>query len=95
MAQQSGVTLILEAAAVPALPGALEAAAAGVRTSAHRRAVAVATPASVAQMALLQDPQTSGGLLVAVHADAVPALLQAGYARVGRVSAGPAQVRVD
>lgn len=94
MAEQSGVTLHLDAAAVPALPGALEAAAAGVRTSAHRRAIAVESDATPAQLALLQDPQTSGGLLVSVSPGEVPALLAAGYARVGRVTAGPAQVRV-
>lgn len=98
MARQSGCTLQLEAAAVPVLPGALQAAKAGVRTSAHRSghvAVPVFAPSlDPALLAVLQDPQTSGGLLVSVAAEAVPALQAAGFFLVGKVTAGPPRVEI-
>ena len=50
---------------------------------------------------LLTDPQTSGGLLVAVAAEAAPALLarirEAGYPRaaiIGRAEAGEAGIEI-
>jgi hypothetical protein len=45
-------------------------------------------------LAVLQDPQTSGGLLVSVAAEAVPALQAAGFCLVGKVTAGPPRVEV-
>ena len=95
MAQHSGLTLHINAADVPVLSGALAAADSGVRTSAHRQmphATAAVTPAL---LAVLQDPQTSGGLLAAVSPASVPALEAAGFASIGRVTAGPARVVVD
>lgn len=77
IARASHVSLQLQVTAVPALPGAREALADGVRTGGAERNDAfldqdVAWGAVTAeQRALLVDPQTSGGLLVAVPADRV------------------------
>jgi selenide,water dikinase len=95
MAERSGVTLRLNAQGLPLLPGVLEVVAAGVRTSAHRTAKIPAPAVDPVTLAILQDPQTSGGLLVAVSPEAVAPLLAAGWANVGEVVAGPAGVVVD
>jgi selenide,water dikinase len=90
LAVRSGVAIELDANALPALPGALELAAEGVRTGGDRRnrefvgdSLAV-DGASEAQVALAFDPQTSGGLLVAVP----PGALDGRAAPVGRVLSG-------
>jgi selenide,water dikinase len=101
MARASGTRFVFEAAALPALDGALELAAAGVETSGaghNRRFVAgsleVGAGTDPAVVALAHDPQTSGGLLAAVSpadVDAVEADLEAAGVpswRVGRVEAG-------
>jgi len=80
VAERSGVCIELDAGALPALPGALAAAAQGVRTGGDTRnrdfaAVAVeldGTPDDVA--ALGYDPQTAGGLLVTLPAAKGPVL---------------------
>jgi len=73
LAKLSGVALVLRAGAVPVLPGALEYARRGFLTGGggrNRQALAEAVrvdpdvPAEVED--LLYDPQTSGGLLMAV-----------------------------
>jgi selenide,water dikinase len=100
MARASGVRLAFDAAALPALPGALALAAAGVETggAAHNRrfvapALEVAPGVTPPLVTLAHDPQTSGGLLAAVPASALPAveaaLAAAGVSswRVGRVQA--------
>ncbi len=100
MARASGVRLVFEAAAIPALPGALALAAAGVETggAAHNRrfvapALEVAPGITQPLVTLAHDPQTSGGLLAAVPPDAVRAVQEgldaAGVSswRVGRVEA--------
>ena len=72
VARGSGVTLAIVADRVPVLPGAQEAWQRGVRTGgaerndAHLRDLVRWGSATPAQQALLVDPQTSGGLLVAV-----------------------------
>jgi selenide,water dikinase len=98
MAVASGVTLELEAVSVPLLPGALELAAANIpgggRTNAQHFGpeVQVSPGVSTDLLAVLHDPQTSGGLLASVdpvHADAAEALLQQvdpATRRVGRVT---------
>ena len=76
VARASGVRLAFDAAALPALPGALELAAAGVETDGarHNRRF-VASALEVAQgvapelIVLAHDPQTSGGLLAAIPPD--------------------------
>ncbi len=74
-AERSGVRLRLDAAALPALDGALEAARAGVRTGGDPRNRDFAGPhvesAGVAEelLALGYDAQTAGGLLLTLPAD--------------------------
>ena len=101
MARASGTRFVFEAAALPALAGARDLAAAGVETggAAHNRRfvagsldVAAAVPADL--VALAHDPQTSGGLLAAIAPADVDALESAfdaaGVERwwVGTVAAG-------
>jgi selenide,water dikinase len=74
MASRSGVRVELDAAALPALPGAFELAEAGTRTGGDRRNREYAGPhvestADGAYEALAFDPQTAGGLLVSLPAD--------------------------
>ena len=75
IARASGVTLVIRAAAVPLVGGAREAAERGVGTGgATRNAEYLETRVSWGSAdpvvrALLVDPQTSGGLLLAVPAD--------------------------
>jgi selenide,water dikinase len=95
LAQASGVAAEVEAAAVPALPGALEllehetALSGGARRNAEHAATFATFDAGVpvARRRLLTDPMTSGGLLVALpaaRANEVPG------ARVGRLVEGEA-----
>ena len=107
MARGAGLTVELTAAP-PLLEGVEVLAVDGVRTGASGRnwasyGVGVDLPAGIEDWRrdLLTDPQTSGGLLIAVAADqakAVLALAQGeGFARtaiVGRVVEGPPRVRV-
>jgi selenide,water dikinase len=106
MAFRSGVSVELDAAAVPFLEGALECSAMGVHTGGEgRNRDWVALNVSFAEgvdpdvAALLFDPQTSGGLLLGVSARKAKALEAAfardgvGLWRVGRVRAG-AGIRV-
>jgi selenide,water dikinase len=77
-ASKRGATI--EFASVPLLPGVLELAGAGVVTGASGRNWAAYGPEVDAEdegveRALLTDPQTSGGLLVACAPDAVEAVL--------------------
>ncbi|HZZ32662.1 MAG TPA: selenide, water dikinase SelD [Phenylobacterium sp.] len=92
----------------PLLPGVEALARAGVRTGASTRNWAsygadVRLPAGLPDWKrdLLTDPQTSGGLLIAVAPDAAEAVLTLARERgfnaaaiVGRLGSGPAQVRV-
>jgi len=99
LASRSGVRVVLDAAALPSLPGALELAEAGVRTGGDRRNREFAAPhvesaSGEAIEALAFDPQTAGGLLVALPSDK-GAVLEAAFAardlflrRVGRVEPG-------
>ena len=82
-----GTRFVFEAAALPALAGSLELAAAGIETAgaAHNRrfvepALTVGDDVAPELVALACDPQTSGGLLAAVPPDrlrAVRAALEA------------------
>jgi selenide,water dikinase len=98
VARASGVTLEIEAAAVPRIPGALELAAAGLLTSGDKsnRAyvgddVTLSESVSRELASLLFDPQTAGGLLISVaneRADELLARLRETYpdaAQIGRV----------
>jgi selenide,water dikinase len=102
----SGVGAVLDAAALPALPGALELLASGLRSTYHAQNVAAAAVLCDARAlesrpagALLFDPQTSGGLLFGVaaeRADAAVAALRAagdlGAAAHGHVVPGPTRI---
>jgi selenide,water dikinase len=81
MARASGALLAFDAAALPALDGALAASRAGVETggAGHNRrftAPALTVDRSVPPelVALAHDPQTSGGLLASVPAAILPAV---------------------
>ena len=101
MARASGVRLVFEADALPALPGALDLARAGVETggAAHNRRfvrneLVVDDAIDPDLVTLAHDPQTSGGLLAAVPERSVDAVLDdvdaaGGSAwRIGHVEAG-------
>lgn len=108
MARGAGVTVELDAGAPALLAGVEALAQGGVRTGASSRnwdsyAEAVVLPEGFEDWRrdLLTDPQTSGGLLIAVAQDEAAGLLEMiradGFdaaAVVGRVVEGPAQVRV-
>ena len=99
IAERSGVRIVLDAASLPVLPGALEMAREGVRTGGDRRnrdfaGGAVEARTTEELLALAYDPQTAGGLLVSIPADKA-AVLTASFAardlfvaRIGRVEAG-------
>ena len=99
MASRSGVRIEIDAAALPALPGALETARAGERTGGDSRnrefaAAHVDADAEDERLALAWDPQTAGGLLAALPA-ARGAVLEATFASrglflapIGRVTDG-------
>jgi selenide, water dikinase len=76
VASRSNVGIELDAAALPALPGALRLAGDGVRTGGDARNrdyvhqhVFVDGAVGDAELALAYDPQTSGGLLIALPPD--------------------------
>jgi selenide,water dikinase len=81
VARASGVALRVDTAALPVLEGAHEAWAAGARTGGAGRNADFVAPlvdwgaADEWTRALCVDPQTSGGLLVAVPADGLPEYL--------------------
>jgi selenide, water dikinase len=73
MAAAGNVTLVIDSASVPLLPGAYDYAAAGAIPGGLRNnmdfagcAVSAATPIDPVLEKLLYDPQTSGGLLIAM-----------------------------
>ena len=80
MAERSGVRLELDANALPLLPGARDAAASGVRTGGDSRnrdfAACHVEADDVAEdlLALAYDPQTAGGLLIALPREKALAL---------------------
>jgi selenide,water dikinase len=107
MARASGAQLVFEASKAPALPGALEYARRGYATGGANRnrrglegKIAFDTTLSEELDHLLFDPQTSGGLLIAVRPERASqlagALEDAGLlgVTVGRVEAGSG-VRVE
>jgi selenide, water dikinase len=91
LCEASGVAAEVEAAAVPALPGALELAASGealsggsARNAGEAESTTVwSTSIPAARRTLLADAMTSGGLLAAV-----PAGAEAAGMRIGRLVAG-------
>ncbi len=97
MAERSGVRVVVDTGGIVTYPGALDAANDGVRTGGDPRnrdylAGHLDSSAPSGPEALCFDPQTSGGLLVAVTADAADELADAGFWRVGEVEAGDPQL---
>ena len=107
MASRGGMRFVIESPRVPAFPGAIEYAASGIVTGGANRNregladhVEFAAGIDPSTEALLFDPQTSGGLLIALppaaaeamvarlHADTLPGAI------VGRVETGVG-VRVE
>jgi selenide,water dikinase len=100
LARASNVTLKLEAARVPLIPGALELAAQGLLTSGDKTNrqyvgddVHLSKTVSPTLASLLFDPQTAGGLLISIAPDCADALLARLHERypdaavIGRVTA--------
>jgi selenide, water dikinase len=100
MARRSGMRLLLDPTALPALPGALAVARKGLRTGGdERNREFVAESAELSGLAeeldiLGFDPQTAGGLLVSIPEEK-GAVLEASFAgaglflaRIGRVEDG-------
>jgi selenide,water dikinase len=84
MLRASKGSAVIDLAAVPALPGAVALLGRGIRSTAHpenvraRRAMLVEPAAARrASLDLLFDPQTSGGLLLAVARERASAMLNA------------------
>ncbi len=104
MLDPSGLSAILDAGAIPLLPGALALAAAGAASSlapANRAAVLGRLIMTEGPLkALMIDPQTCGGLLASVPKDMAAKLVSdlrnAGTeaALIGTVMPGPAQISV-
>jgi selenide, water dikinase len=107
MVSRSSVSAQLNASAVPLLPGALEASALGAHTGGEGRnrdwigtSVTIAADVSPDLAALLFDPQTSGGLLLACPADRAPDM-ESSFRRdsqplwrIGRVTSGQPHIDV-
>jgi len=81
-ARGSQVTIEIESSRVPLLPGALELARAGMLTSGDKTNreyvgddITIADDVSNETRRLLFDPQTAGGLLIAISPDRADALL--------------------
>jgi selenide, water dikinase len=108
IAKGSGVAAGIRWSAVPLLPQALEFAAEGIVTGASGRnwtgygdRIRLDAAADEARKAVLTDPQTSGGLLVACAPEACDEVLrifrEEGFdqaAVIGEFAAGPAEVAV-
>jgi selenide, water dikinase len=105
----SGVGATIAFDSLPLLPDALELARAGAVTGASGRnwasysaELSVGESIDAIRRALLSDPQTSGGLLVACARDAVEQVLDVfraeGFAQataIGEIVAGPARIAVN
>lgn len=83
MAMGSGVTIVLDSAALPLLPGARRLAEQGFLTGGGRRNIAYLADKVVVEPAVCEalreiafDPQTSGGLLLALPARAASTLVR-------------------
>ncbi len=99
MAKASNVTIEIDAKAVPLINGAVELAAAGMLTSGDKTNrdyvgadIEIGESVDRILLKLLFDPQTAGGMLIAIAADRADALLEqlrrmyAVAAAIGRVS---------
>ncbi|HEY7901263.1 MAG TPA: AIR synthase-related protein, partial [Caulobacteraceae bacterium] len=108
MARGAGLTVEIEAAAVPTIAGVEALLRAGVRTGASDRnwascaeAIDVIGQLETWRRDLLTDPQTSGGLLIAASDDNIERVMdrarRTGFTEarvVGRLRSGPPRVCV-
>jgi selenide,water dikinase len=109
MCRGSGLGALIEAAQVPLLPRVLALADSGIATGASSRNwqsygkhVRALSHMSASQQAILTDPQTSGGLLVACDSGEL-AGVQAIFERlgftqasvIGRMVAGSAEIQIE
>jgi selenide,water dikinase len=109
LAAASGCATEIDAASVPLLPGAAECLTLGMtagglfRNLDHATSFAEWAGAREDLVKIMADPQTSGGLLIAVPADGVRGLLDAlaevlptgSFSRIGRLAEGqPGRVSV-
>jgi selenide, water dikinase len=108
LARGSKLTVTLDWAKVPLLPGVVELAQAGCVTGASGRNwtgygqdIELPGGFGAAEQALLTDPQTSGGLLVTCAPEAAPEVLAVfkrhGFgeaAVVGEISAGSGEAKL-
>ncbi len=109
IAKGSGVAARVSWKDIPLLPGALDFAREGILTGASGRnwtgygdRVRMAAGLGESEKAVLTDPQTSGGLLVACSPEACDAVLRIfrdeGFgdaAIIGSVAAGPSEVTIE
>lgn len=100
IAEQSRVALTIDTSIIPTYDGAWDLARAGHRTGGDPRNRAyvgtnLSTTADEAAVALCMDPQTSGGLLAAVHPSVVPLLQDHGFVAIGAFEDGVPQVHLS
>lgn len=93
IAERSGVSLSIDTSLLPTYAGTYELAQAGHRTGGDPRNRAyvgshLTTSVDDALVALCMDPQTSGGLLAAVHPSAVSELQDRGFVVIGEFQDG-------
>ena len=108
MARGSGLTVEIDAHSIPLLPGVEALAREGVRTGAAARnwesyGDAVRAPAGLPDWRrdILADPQTSGGLLIAVDPQVADQVLTLARSRgfreatvIGRMTDGPPVIEI-
>jgi selenide,water dikinase len=98
IAERSEVKIVLDSSMLPLYNGALRISQTGHRTGAdpkNRSYVKQFSSRSNCEdfVALVMDPQTSGGLLAAVHPDAVPQLVASGiFTVIGHCQSGSAEI---
>ncbi len=99
LARASEASVVIDASALPILPGALELARAGHLTRGEEQNRAYVGDALTfegvagALQSVIVDPQTSGGLLLSLSPDQARRLTDQGLARpIGAVAEGPARL---
>jgi selenide, water dikinase len=109
MCRGSELGALIEAGRVPLLPGVLKLAESGIATGASNRNwqsygkyVRALNPVSASRQAILTDPQTSGGLLVACDEEELPSVQaifeRFGFAQasvIGRMVAGGREIEIE
>jgi len=102
--QASNVAAHLDLDHIPLLPGALELADKGIRSSlwsANAHLLTIDGPANDPRIALLFDPQTSGGLLATLPSEAIKTLVADARQhsiecwQIGRIETGPPALCVE